>query len=63
MPRSRPDAFVEDPAEAVQQVIQLITQQGVRTICVHGDNPQALAFVRQLRTALEQANIAIRAFV
>lgn len=63
VPRSRPDAFVEDPAEAVQQVIQLITQQGVRTICVHGDNPQALAFVRQLRTALEQANIAIRAFV
>lgn len=55
VPRTRPDAFVEDPAEAVRQVEKLIGERGVRTICVHGDNPKAVAFVRQLRAALLQA--------
>src|SRR5438876_2413863 len=62
VPRSRPDAFVEDPAEAVAQVEGLLEKKGVRTICVHGDNPQALRFVRELRAALERKGIVIRAF-
>jgi 5-oxoprolinase (ATP-hydrolysing) subunit A len=62
VPRSRPDAFVEDPDEAVRQVIALIQQRGVRTVCVHGDNPQALSFVRELRSALTRQGIAIQAF-
>jgi UPF0271 protein len=52
VPRSRPDAFVEDPAEAVRQAETLLRERGVRTLCVHGDNPQAVAFVRALRAAL-----------
>src|SRR5262249_3152232 len=51
VPRSRPDAFVEEPAEAVGQAEWLIRERSVRTLCVHGDNPQALAFVRALRQA------------
>src|SRR5262249_17290390 len=43
VPRSRPDAFVEDPDEAVRQAEWLLREKGVRTLCVHGDNPQALA--------------------
>jgi UPF0271 protein len=62
VPRSRPDAFVEDPNEAVRQVRWLLREQGVRTVCVHGDNPQALAFVRALRQALTHQGIVIRAF-
>jgi UPF0271 protein len=62
VPRSQPDAFVEDPTEAVGQVEWLIRERGVQTICVHGDNPQALAFVRELRDALSNKGIAIRAF-
>ena len=62
VPRSRPDAFVENPADAVRQLEWLLRDKGVRTVCVHGDNPQALAFVRQLRAALERKGIAIRAF-
>jgi lactam utilization protein B len=34
----------------------------VRTLCVHGDNPQALAFVRELRAALERQGVVIRKF-
>ncbi len=52
VPRSRPDAFIEDPVEAVRQAVWLLGERGVRTICVHGDNPQAVEFVRQVRTAL-----------
>jgi UPF0271 protein len=62
VPRSRPDAFVEDPAEAVHQAERLIRDQGVRTLCVHGDNPQALAFVQELRTALNHKGFTLRAF-
>jgi UPF0271 protein len=50
VPRSRPDAFVEDPEEAVCQAEALL-QRGVQTLCVHGDNPRAVAFVRALREA------------
>jgi UPF0271 protein len=61
VPRSRPDAFVEDPAEAARQIDRLLADRGVRTICVHGDNPQALAFVRALRGELERLGIGIKA--
>jgi UPF0271 protein len=62
VPRTRPDAFVEDPAEAVRQAEWLVREKGVRTLCVHGDNPQAVAFVRALREALERQGIVVRAF-
>jgi UPF0271 protein len=62
VPRSRPDAFVADPAEAVRQVEELMRTRRIRTLCVHGDNPQALAFVRRLREALTRQGIAIRHF-
>ncbi len=59
VPRSRPDAFVHDPAEAVRQAEWLVRERGVQTLCVHGDNPQALAFVRSLREELARLGIAI----
>jgi UPF0271 protein len=62
VPRHLPDAFIHDAAEAAQQAIRLVHEHGVETICVHGDNPQALLFVRTLRAVLEKAGIAIRAF-
>ena len=62
VPRSRPDAFVEDPADAVRQAEWLVREKGVRTLCVHGDNPQAVAFVRALREALERQGVAVRKF-
>lgn len=62
VPRSRPDAFVADPAEAVRQLDWLLREKGVRTVCVHGDNPHALEFVRRLRDALLQQGYTIRPF-
>jgi 5-oxoprolinase (ATP-hydrolysing) subunit A len=53
---------VHDPQEGARQAVRVMGEHGVETICVHGDNPQALAFVRALRQALEQAGCEIRAF-
>ena len=62
VPRNQPGAFVADPREAVEQVKRLIDEKGVRTICVHGDNPQALAFVRVVRDELIRTGAELRPF-
>jgi UPF0271 protein len=62
VPRGRPDAFVEGPTEAVTQAERLLREGTVRTLCVHGDNEQAVAFVRALREALAQKGIVVRKF-
>ena len=62
MPRSRGDAFVEEPEEAVRQAERLVHEKGVRTLCVHGDNPRAVEFVRALREELTRRGFVIRAF-
>jgi UPF0271 protein len=62
VPRSQPDALVEDPSEAVSQAERLIRDRGVQTLCVHGDHPKAVAFVRELRASLARQGIAVRAF-
>ncbi len=62
VPRGQPDAFVEDTAEAVRQAESLMRERGVRTLCVHGDNPKALAFVRALREELARRGVEVRAF-
>jgi len=62
VPRSRPDAFVADPDEAVTQAKRLLRERGIETLCVHGDNPAALQFVRQLRQALEREGFVVKAF-
>ncbi|MHB1426383.1 MAG: 5-oxoprolinase subunit PxpA [Gemmataceae bacterium] len=62
VPRSRSDAFVTDPAEAVRQAEWLLRERGVRTLCVHGDNPRAAAFVRALREAVLAKGIVLRKF-
>jgi 5-oxoprolinase (ATP-hydrolysing) subunit A len=62
VPRTQPDAFIETPEDAVRQVEWLIRERGVRTICVHGDNPKAIAFVRSLREGLTAAGHELTAF-
>jgi 5-oxoprolinase (ATP-hydrolysing) subunit A len=61
-PRSEPDAFVDDPTLAAEQAQRLIADSGVRTLCVHGDNPHALAFVQALRTSLASRGFKLEPF-
>lgn len=62
VPRSRADAFVHDVEEAVAQANRLMEQRAIRTLCVHGDNPQALDFVRGLRDAFARHGITVARF-
>jgi UPF0271 protein len=62
VPRTQPDAFVHDVDDAVAQAERLIREHGVQTLCVHGDNPQALAFVRGMRDAFAKRGVSLRAF-
>ncbi len=62
--RSLPGAVHHDPALVLQQALTLARGQALRardgsdlllkadTLCVHGDNPDAVAVVRQIATAL-----------
>jgi UPF0271 protein len=60
VPRSRQDALISDPEEACAQVLRLVRAGRAQTVCVHGDGPHAVAFARQLRAALGQAQIEIK---
>jgi Uncharacterized proteins, homologs of lactam utilization protein B len=71
--RSRPDALLHDPREVADRVVRMLTEGKVRaidgteipivpdTVCVHGDTPGAVRFVRALRQRLEQENVRILA--
>jgi len=71
--RASADAFVHDPIAAAERVVRMLNEGKVRaidgtdvairaeTICVHGDNPEAVHFVRKLRERLERENIVIAA--
>lgn len=62
IPRTEPDAIIHDPKEAVDQVEWLIGKQQVRTICVHGDTPGAVEFVKAVRGFLLDRGHELKAF-
>jgi len=62
VPRSSPDAFVTTPDEAIRQAKWLVQDRGVQSLCVHGDNPQALVFLTSLREAFLRAGWTIQPF-
>ena len=71
-PRTLPDAVITDPQAAARQAVSIARDGEVRsasgarvrvaadTVCVHGDNPSAVANARAVREALEAAGIALR---
>jgi UPF0271 protein len=73
VPRSRPDALLHDAEEAARRVLRMLRENVVTTvegddlvihadtICVHGDTPEAVAFVGELRGELAAAGIKVAA--
>ncbi len=69
MPRSQPDAVITDPEAVADNAVHLakegITVVGkkvsIDTLCLHGDNPQAVANAKRVRQRLEEAGFQIRA--
>jgi UPF0271 protein len=72
-PRGRPDAMITDERAAVAQALSMIEDGRVRsldgvdvpvaagTLCLHGDQPGAVAFARALRAAFAERGIALAA--
>lgn len=73
VPRSQPDALLHDPMAAAERVVRMLRDHVVHavdgrevpmkaeTICVHGDTPDAVKFVRELRTQLERNQVRVAA--
>jgi UPF0271 protein len=67
-------SVIHDPAVVVQRAIDMVSTRRVtatngttitldaRTLCLHGDTPGAAELARQIRSALEAAGIAVKAF-
>ena len=74
VPRDRPGAVLHEPAEIARRCVQLATEgtltsvdgypvrARVDSICVHGDNPNAVAIARTVRQALTDAGVKLKAF-
>jgi UPF0271 protein len=72
-PRDLPGGLIEDPGQAVKQALAMIEQGYVTslsgrrvpvaadTLCLHGDQPGAVAFAKALRQAFSEKGISIAA--
>ncbi len=71
-PRSVKGALIEDPETAIQQVLNMVKSNKVKslegqeltiraeTICIHGDGTNALVFATMLRTVLEREGVVVK---
>lgn len=67
VPRSHPDALIRDPARAAAHALRMLEGQAlysvngkriptrIHTLCLHGDEPSALASATHVRAALASA--------
>ncbi|MDQ0012883.1 UPF0271 protein [Variovorax boronicumulans] len=72
--RKLPGAVLHDPEEVAARVLRMVEAGGVETvegallrmeigsICVHGDSPGAIQMASTIRTRLNDAGIAVKAF-
>ena len=70
--RKLPGAVIHDNDVVAAKVVKLVKEGKVKTvdgseielqaetICVHGDNPKAVALVRQIRETLDAAGVAVK---
>lgn len=62
VPRNLPNAFIHDPIAAALQAQNLVQTRGIQTLCIHGDQADAVHLVQKLRGQLENLGVKIRAF-
>ena len=62
VPRSEPNGVLNDPDEIESQVIWLI-EQGVATLCIHGDDPHAVENADRVLAVLRRQQITPKSFV
>lgn len=72
VPRSQPGAVIHDRQEVVSRVLRMVTEGRIQaidgsdvdfaadTICLHGDNPEAVALAHAVRSELETAGVSVQ---
>ena len=72
-PRSKPGAMITDVNQSIEQVLRMVKQSKViaqdgtavtvkaDTLCLHGDQPDAVEFAMVIRAALKEHDIAVKA--
>jgi UPF0271 protein len=75
VPRGEPGAVLTDPAQVLARSVAIAAGKDVtavdgtplrlsaRSLCVHGDTPDAASLARRIRDELAGAGITVRAFV
>jgi UPF0271 protein len=70
-PRSMPGAVIEDPEVAAERALVMardgkvvavdgtVLEMEIHTLCVHGDNPAAVALVRRIRDVLGKGGVRV----
>ena len=73
-PRSMEGALIKDPKRAAERAVEMVLEGEVEaldggrvkveaeTLCIHGDNPEAVDIARAVREALEAHGVQIRPF-
>ena len=71
VPRSQPGAMIHDREEAIARVVRMVKEGTVETVtgkvipiradsvCVHGDNPDAIGFVEKIRKTLTSEGVTV----
>ncbi len=71
VPRTMPGAMVHDKNLAIARTVRMVKEGCVETItgkiipiqadsiCVHGDNPDAIGFVKEIRDTLEREGVTV----
>jgi len=72
-PRAQPDSVIHDPEAAIAQVRRMLGEGRVRsqqgsdvavkadTLCIHGDEPNAVEFAKSIRQALDADGVRVAA--
>lgn len=63
VPRSEPGSVLRDAAAIEAQVLWLVRQGRVATLCIHGDDPRAVANAELVRRVLTEQGISLRNFL
>lgn len=73
-PRSKPGSVIHDPEEAASTVLRMVEERAlfsvngkrlpveIDSVCVHGDNPAAIALARTVRARLETAGLTLEPY-
>ncbi len=60
VPRGQPGALLHDPDDVRDQVVRLVADETIETLCLHGDHPEAIMLAGLVRETLEHVGVRVQ---